>query len=57
MAMRIWYAREEFAKNNTFMPGKDIPTDKLTKLGSVEEHRIFTRQIQGLDAVSPDFNG
>jgi hypothetical protein len=60
MAMRMWYAREEFAKNNIegiFMPGKDIPTDKLTKLGSVEEHRIFTRQIQGLDAVSPDFNG
>lgn len=60
MAMRMWYAREEFAKQNVegvHMPGVEIPTDKLTKLGNVEEHRVFTRKIQGLDLVGPDFNG
>lgn len=60
MAMRMWYAREEFAKQNVegvHMPGVEIPTDKLTKLGNVEDHRVFTRKIQGLDLVGPDFHG
>lgn len=60
MAMRMWYARDEFTKQNVegvHMPGVDIPTDKLTKLGNVEEHRVFVRKIQGLDLVGPDFNG
>lgn len=60
MAMRMWYARDEFSKHNVegiHMPGVIIPTDKLTKLGNVEEHRIFMRKIQGLDLVGPDFVG
>lgn len=60
MAMRMWYARDEFTKQNVegvHMPGVDIPTDKLTKLGNVEEHNVFMRKIQGLDLVGPDFNG
>jgi hypothetical protein len=58
MEMRMWYTREEYSKGKfelVHMPGKDIPTDKLTKLGSVVEHRIFTRNILGHNLVGPDF--
>jgi hypothetical protein len=30
------------------MPGEIIPTDKLTKLGTYEEHKIFRDNILGL---------
>jgi hypothetical protein len=50
MELRMWYTREEFRKGNInleYMPGTEIPADKLTKLGAVNEHRKFTVNIQG----------
>jgi hypothetical protein len=38
------------------MPGKDIPADKLTKLGNVSEHAQFRSQILGLSLLPPDQN-
>ena len=34
------------------MSGKTIPTDKLTKLGNAEEHRVFRRAVLGLDLIN-----
>lgn len=48
--MRMWYVRDEYAKGNTaldWMQGGSIPTDKLTKLGTAEEHHVFCRNILG----------
>ena len=50
MEMRMWYIRDEYAKGNTtldWMQGGSIPTDKLTKLGTAEEHQVFCRNILG----------
>ena len=50
MEMRMWYVRDEYAKGNTaldWMQGGSIPTDKLTKLGTAEEHQVFCRNILG----------
>ena len=33
------------------MPGEIIPTDKLTKLGTTEEHKIFRDNILGLNLL------
>jgi hypothetical protein len=58
MQMRLWYTREEYCKGTVelaHMPGVDIPTDKMTKLGNVFEHRQFTRRVQGLDMIGPEF--
>jgi hypothetical protein len=58
MQMRLWYTREEYLKGNVdmdHMAGVEIPPDKLTKLGSVADHRPFTRRIQGLDMISKEF--
>ena len=38
-----------------YMSGKEIPADHLTKLGTVEEHREFARQIQGLQLLHYDY--
>lgn len=56
--MSMWYTREEFSKGNfefEYMPGIEIPTDKMTKLGNVTEHREFTRNVLGHNLVSEDF--
>ena len=56
--MRMWYTREEFSKGNfefEHMPGIEIPTDKMTKLGNVTEHREFTRNVLGHNLVSENF--
>ena len=58
MEMRMWYTREEFSRGQfeyEHMPGVIIPTDKMTKLGNVTEHRVFTRNILGHNLVGPDF--
>ena len=50
MEMRMWYVRDEYAKGNTaldWMQGGNIPTDKLTKLGTAEEHHVFCKNILG----------
>ena len=46
-----------FKKDNSseliHMPGKEIPADKLTKLGNVSEHEQFRSQILGLSLLLP----
>ena len=54
MEMRMWYIRDEYAKGDTdlhFMNGVKIPTDKLTKLGTADEHRVFCGSILGHDLL------
>ncbi len=54
MEMRMWYIRDAYAKGDTdihFMNGVKIPTDKLTKLGTADEHRVFCRSILGHDLL------
>lgn len=51
MELRMWYVRERYKQGNVvidWMMGQEIPADKLTKLGSREEHEVFTRDIMGL---------
>ena len=58
MEMRLWYIREEYMKGNVklqHMPGTQLPADKLTKVGSAPAHSEFTREVLGLDLVSPEF--
>jgi hypothetical protein len=48
----MWYVREEYKKGSItldYMAGEVIPADKLTKLGNLEEHRRFRKNILGLD--------
>ena len=33
------------------MEGKIIPSDKLTKLGSFQDHKLFRRNILGHDLI------
>jgi hypothetical protein len=54
MELRMWYDRERYKKGNVlveWMSGKTIPADKLTKLGTREEHEVFTRDIMGLSLL------
>jgi hypothetical protein len=58
MELRMWYTRNEYQKGKVdlqYMPGSEIPADHLTKLGTVEEHRQFARQIQGLRLLTSDY--
>jgi hypothetical protein len=58
MELRMWYTRNEYKKGKVdiqYMPGSAIPADHLTKLGTVEEHRQFARQIQGLQLLTSDY--
>ena len=51
MELRMWYVRERYKQGNVvidWMLGEKMPADKLTKLGSREEHEFFTRDIMGL---------
>jgi hypothetical protein len=50
MELRMWYVRERYKQGNVvidWMSGKDIPADKLTKLGTREDHEAFTYDIMG----------
>ena len=54
MELRMWYVREQYSTGGillNYMPGVDIPTDKLTKLGTKESHAAFTRDIMGLNLL------
>ena len=54
MELRMWYVRERYKQGNVvvdWMSGQEIPADKLTKLGSREEHESFTRDIMGLSLL------
>lgn len=58
MEARMWYTREQYSKGRvdlSYMPGVDIPADKLTKLGCVEEHRMFALNIMGANLVGFKF--
>ena len=51
MALRLWYCREQTLMQQVdidHMDGDKIVADKLTKLGSVEDHNTFTIDILGL---------
>ena len=55
MELRMWYCREQYKNGKAkleYMSGKTIPTDKLTKLGNAEEHRVFRRAVLGLDLIN-----
>jgi hypothetical protein len=50
MELRMWYVREKYMQgkiNLEYMAGSNLPADKLTKLGSVEDHRNFAHAIMG----------
>ena len=52
MELRMWYTRDEYVKGNVdlkYMVGKNIPADKLTKLGCATEHRKYAIDIQALN--------
>eukprot|EP01038_Epipyxis_sp_PR26KG_P014340 gene14340-19232_t len=57
MELRMWYVRgEQYQKKGNiiilnYMPGEIIPTDKLTKLGTTEEHKIFRDNMLGLNLL------
>ena len=51
MELRMWYVRERYKQGGIvvdWMTGEEIPADKLTKLGSREDHEVFTEAIMGL---------
>ena len=48
--LRMWYVRERYKDGSVvidWMSGKEIPADKLTKLGSREDHEKFAHDILG----------
>ena len=48
--LRMWYVRERYKDGSViidWMTGKEIPADKLTKLGTRVEHEAFTYAIMG----------
>jgi hypothetical protein len=50
MELRMRYCRERYKDGSVlidWMDGVQIPSDKLTKLATREEHEIFTRDITG----------
>ena len=56
--MRMWYVRDEYSKGGVtlhHMNGVKIPTDKLTKLGTAEEHRVFRTSILGHDLLDATY--
>jgi hypothetical protein len=49
--LRMWYTREQFKLGKfcfDYMPGKELPADKLTKLASREGHETFRHHILDL---------
>jgi len=48
--LRMWYVRERYKEGSVvidWISGETIPADKLTKLGTREDHEQFTRDIMG----------
>ncbi len=55
--LELWYVREEISKGKVdvfFMPGKDMPTDQLTKILTRAEFEAFRDRIQGLKLLAPN---
>jgi len=58
MERRMWYTREQFEKGNIelmHIGTKENTSDKLTKLGSILEHQIFTTDIMGLHLLGYNY--
>jgi hypothetical protein len=58
MERRMWYTREQFEKGTIdlgHVGTKTNTSDKLTKLGSVADHRIFATDIMGLSLLGYDY--
>ena len=56
-ATRLWFTRDTIQKGQfdlIHMPRKEIPADKLTKLGNVSEHAQSRSQILGLSLLPSD---
>lgn len=50
MELRMWYIRDNYARGNVevkYMPGVEIPVDKLTKLGDKAGHKKFVYDLLG----------
>jgi len=50
MELKMWYVRErnkDGSVNIGWTTGETIPSDKLTKLGTRDEHEAFTYDIMG----------
>ena len=50
MELRMWYAQEQVKMGNVivrYMDGKNIPTDKLTKLTNVRDFEAFRDYVMG----------
>lgn len=55
MELRMWYTREVYQQGDidlTFMPGTEIPSNLLTKLGTAHQHREFVSDIMGLKLLN-----
>jgi len=58
MELRMWYVKEEYQKGKlelVHMNGIDLPADKLTKLAGFSDHRMFTKNIMGLNLLDQDY--
>jgi len=55
MDLRLFYIRDKLELDRyelVFMPGAEIPTDKLTKLAVREDHEVFTKSVLGLGLLA-----
>ena len=55
MELRMWYTREVYKQGDielTYMSGKEIPANLLTKLGTANQHREFVSDIMGLQLLN-----
>lgn len=58
MELRLWYTRDEYKKEKSFldhMPGADIPADPCTKPTCVSAHRKHTINIMGLGLTGEEY--
>lgn len=58
MEMRMWYLRDLYAKGKfdlQHMPGNVIPTDFMTKLGTINDHKRMQYDVMGLGLLGPEY--
>lgn len=54
MDLRLWFSRENLQRGRfllKYMPGIHIPSNYLTKLATISEHKLFVIDIQGLSLL------
>lgn len=54
MDLRLWFSRENLQRGRfllKYMPGIQIPSNYLTKLATISEHKLFVIDIQGLSLL------